>query len=240
MPDFLTFTLAAPLAAIGELAVGERRGSWDRPARSAVLGLIAACLGLNRADEAAHIALDAQYHLALRVERVGVMLADYHTAQVPAAKRGRHFATRAEELFVSDLNTILSRRDYRTDLLAFIALWPDPGARWSLAEIAAAMRAPCYTTYFGRKSCPLMLPLAPTATQAADPVAALASRVQQEKARGLLRSARYDKPPLVSLDAADAEWFGLRVHRVEVRRDRIASRQRWQFTLREEAVLEAT
>ena len=45
MPDFLTFALAAPLAAMGEIAVGERRGSWDRPGRSAVLGLIAAVLG---------------------------------------------------------------------------------------------------------------------------------------------------------------------------------------------------
>ena len=39
MPTYLTFALVAPLGAMGELAVGERRGSWDRPGRSAVLGL---------------------------------------------------------------------------------------------------------------------------------------------------------------------------------------------------------
>src|SRR5215469_1393549 len=80
MPEFLTFVLAAPLAAMGEIAVGERRGSWDRPGRSAVLGLIAACLGLAREDEGAHESLETGYGLALRVQNVGPLLPDYHTA----------------------------------------------------------------------------------------------------------------------------------------------------------------
>ena len=170
MPEFLTFALAAPLAAMGEIAVGERRGSWDRPGRSAVLGLIAACLGLTREDETAHDALETGYGLALRVQHVGPLLPDYHTAQVPPARRGRRFATRAEELSAKDLETILSRRDYRTDVLALAAIWSRPGARWPLLEIEAALRAPHYAPYFGRKSCPLMLPLAPHRTEAADPV----------------------------------------------------------------------
>lgn len=142
MAEFLSFQLAAPIAAMGELAVGERRGSWDRPGRSAVLGLVAGCLGLDRADEDAHLALEEGYGLALRVERRGAVLADYHTAQVPPAKRNRRFATRAEELAAPELNTILSRRDYRTDLLAFATLWPREDApRWPLAALASALRA---------------------------------------------------------------------------------------------------
>jgi CRISPR system Cascade subunit CasD len=238
MPEFLSFTLAAPLAAMGDLAVGERRGTWDRPARSAILGLIAACLGIDRDDEDAHHALERGYRLALRMERLGPIMADYHTAQMPSAKRGRRFATRAEELSVADLNTVLTRRDYRTDTLAFIAMWPDPQPQWSLTEIATALRAPQYVTYVGRKSCPLMLPLAPRLTDAADPVAALEVHAQQEKARGLLRSFYFSGSPTITLDAADAAHFGLHVRRVELRRDRIASRRRWQFALREEAVLE--
>ena len=66
--DFLTCVLAAPIAAMGTLAVGERRGTWDRPGRSAVLGLVAACLGIEREDEDAHQALEAGYGMALRVE----------------------------------------------------------------------------------------------------------------------------------------------------------------------------
>ena len=104
--DFLTCVLAAPIGAMGALAVGERRGTWDRPGRSAVLGLVAACLGIEREDEDAHQALETGYGLALRVERLGPVLADYHTAQVPPARRGRVFRTRREELAAPDLGTI--------------------------------------------------------------------------------------------------------------------------------------
>src|SRR4051812_16961130 len=144
---------------MGEIAVGERRGSWDRPGRSAVLGLIAACMGLTRDDEEAHEALENGYGLALQVQNVGPLLPDYHTAQVPPARRGRRFATRAEELATRDLETILSRRDYRTEVFVLGALWRKAGARWSLLEVEEALLKPHYAPYFGRKSCPLMLPL---------------------------------------------------------------------------------
>lgn len=250
MPEFLTFALAAPLAAMGEIAVGERRGSWDRPGRSAVLGLIAACLGVERPaprglsrgdpddDEAAHAALEAGYGLAFRQQRLGPLLADYHTAQVPPARRGRHFATRAEELAAGDLETILSRRDYRTDVLVVAALWQQPGARWPLAEVEAALRTPHYTPYFGRKSCPLMLPLAPRRDEAADPAAALELRAAHgpEPERQLYR---FSGPAIVTMTAADAREFGLTFDRIDIRRDAVRSRRRWQFALREDAVLAA-
>ena len=51
---FLVFTLYSPLGSFGEIAVGERRMSWARPGRSAVLGLVAAALGYERTEEAAH------------------------------------------------------------------------------------------------------------------------------------------------------------------------------------------
>jgi CRISPR system Cascade subunit CasD len=236
MPEFLTFALAAPLAAMGEIAVGERRGSWDRPGRSAVLGLIAACLGIDREDEETQAALELGYGLALRVQHVGPLLPDFHTAQVPPARRGRRFSTRAEELQATDLETILSRRDYLTDVLTLSALWSRPGARWTLSEIEAALHAPQYVPYFGRKSCPLMLPMEPQRVEAVDPVSALAHRANDgpEPERQLLwlRST-----VVVTMTAADAREFDLPIQRVEMRRDAVASRRRWQFGLREEALL---
>ena len=65
MTRFLTFALVAPMASFGGLAVGERRSGWDRPGRSAVLGLIGACLGVEREDDAGQAALAESYHLAL-------------------------------------------------------------------------------------------------------------------------------------------------------------------------------
>jgi len=236
MPEFLTFTLTAPLAAMGEIAVGERRGSWDRPGRSAVLGLIAACLGIDREDEAAHGALEAGYGLALRVQKSGSLLPDYHTAQVPPTRRGRRFATRAEELSAPDLETILSRRDYRVDVSVLVALWSRPGAAWSLREIERALLTPRYAPYFGRKSCPLMLPMAPLQIEAANPVAALAQRATEgpEPERHLLRGP---SAAVTTMTASEAREFDLPIQRIEMRRDALASRRRWQFTLREEAIL---
>jgi CRISPR system Cascade subunit CasD len=234
--EFLTFVLAAPLAAWGSLAVGERRGTWDRPGRSAVLGLVAACLGLDREDENAHQALENGYGLALRVECMGPVLADYHTAQVPPARRGRVFRTRREELAAPDLGTILSRRDYHTDAVVLAALWVRERPRWPLDEIASAMRAPRWIPYLGRRACPLMLPLAPQIGPASDPAAALAAHAERETGLRLL-TLRPNKDPAVTLDAADARRFSLPYRRVEMRRDVLASRRRWQFNLREEAVL---
>ena len=136
MRDFLLFTLWGPLAAAGEVAVGERRTGWDRPGRSAVLGLVAAALGIERQDEAAQTALDAGYGYAVRVEAEGVLLEDYHTAQVPPARKGRRWPTRRAELAEPGLETILSLRDYRADARHTVALWAreePPHGPWSVS-----------------------------------------------------------------------------------------------------------
>jgi CRISPR system Cascade subunit CasD len=201
-----------------------------------VLGLIAACLGFDRVDEAAHRALEFGYGLALRVESMGPLLADYHTVQVPPGRRGQVFRTRREELAVADLGTILSRRDYHTDAVVIVALWPRARPRWPLEDIASAMRAPRWIPYLGRRACPLMLPLAPEIEDASDPAAALATRAERDAGLRLLGLCAH-ADPVVALDAADARRWALPYRSVEMRRDALASRRRWQFALREEAVL---
>jgi CRISPR system Cascade subunit CasD len=257
MPRYLTFALVAPLASFGAIAVGERRSGWDRPARSAVLGLIGACLGLEREDDAGQDALASGYAVALLCHSPGRLLADYHTTQVPSAKRGRRFATRAEELdFPShELNTILSRRDYRSGAwhLGAISLRHD-ATRWTLEDLAAAMREPRFVPCLGRKSCPLGLPLSPQISDAADASAALLERHRSGpegwlKAPGgrTLRGVLAD-PPVATIIVVDADTIkpddadtiepgDPRHYRTEFRRDQPRSRRRWQFDLRAEAVL---
>jgi CRISPR system Cascade subunit CasD len=249
MPRYLTFALVAPLAAFGGIAVGERRSGWDRPARSAVLGLIGACLGLLRDDDAAQTALADEYGLALLCHAPGRLLADYHTAQVPSAQRGRRFATRAQELGAPDLNTILSRRDYRSGAWHLGAMWPrTDAASWSLDALVEAMERPAFVPYLGRKSCPLGLPLAPRIADAADPSAALLARhadgpearLHEPNGRSF-RSLCADTSgeTIIVLDADDA-GDDPRLLRTEMRRDQPRSRRRWQFDLRAEAVLGVT
>lgn len=236
MPAFLAFTLHAPLAAFGGVAVGERRPTWDRPGRSAVLGLVAAALGIDRADEAAHQALHGGYGLAVRTDAAGRLLADYHTAQVPPAQRGRRHPTRAHELQTSGLSTILTRREYRTDALHTVALWERPPAPHPLAALQAALLRPTYVLYLGRKGCPLGLPLGPTLIEADGPEGALQARASVAPApEQALRRALHATAGVVTMDVGDAD--PARVLRVEQKRDALASRTRWQFGLRAEAVL---
>ena len=247
MPDVLTFALVAPLASFGAIAVGERRTGWDRPARSAVLGLVGACLGVLRDDDDGQAALADGYGLAMFCHAPGTLLADYHTTQVPSTQRRRRFATRAEELAAPELTTILSRRDYRSGAWHIGAIWPrDPAPRWSLTEVAAAMCQPIFTPYLGRKSCPLGLPLAPRIDTAPDAASALLQRrytgpeamlADRRGLRVLASLADARGAPIIVLDASDVAPDDPRLRRIEFRRDQPRFRRRWQFDLREEAIL---
>lgn len=243
MPAFLLFTLWAPLGAMGEIAVGERRTSFDRPARSALAGLLAATLGIERKEEERLAALAAAYGFAIRADRPGTILHDYHTAQVPPRQRKGRWATRRDELAHPELNTILSKREYRESPWFTIATWSRPGAPLALRDFETALSRPRFVLYFGRKACPLAAPPTPRVMEAADLAAAfsrydvaipielrrLRSRVCGQAAFGRVYC---DPDPEVPLGD------GLVPRQLERRRDQLVSRRRWQFALRDELVAE--
>lgn len=242
MPAFLTFALVAPVASFGALAVGERRPDWNRPARSAILGLVGACLGVERDDDQGQAALAAQYGVAVLCYAPGRLLADYHTIQVPPSARNRRYRTRAAELAAPELATILTRRDYRTGAWHLGALWTRAEApRWTLEAIAAAMRLPSFTPSLGRKSCPLGLPLAPVLVDAVDPATALALRHRTGPER-TFRATLADTPGEIVIardvwgGAGERDDAAARIRRTEFRRDQPRSRRQWQFDLRHEVV----
>jgi CRISPR system Cascade subunit CasD len=233
MREHLVFVLHGPLAAFGGVAVGERRGGEARPTRSALLGLLAAALGIERIEAARHAAMERGYGVAVRVDAPGVSLSDYHTAQVPPARRGERHATRRAELAAKPLETILSRRDYRTDALFTVAVWARPDAPVVLSELAAALRRPAFCLSIGRKSCPLGLPPGPVVLMAEDELAAMDARPVPDPEQAVRQRLRARASILASdLDGmVPGRW-------TETRRDSIASRDRWQFSLRSERVID--
>ena len=247
--EYLVFRLYGPMCSWGDIAVGEVRLSTVHPSKSAILGLIAAALGIKRPDtarddtertglEVAHSALAHGYGFAVRVDAPGVPLVDYHTAQVPSSGTGRNrrqFATRRDELTAvprPELHTILSRRDYRVDALYTIALWARPGAPHPLAELAARLHEPVFTLYLGRKSCPLALPLAAQVVTAANIRHAMDNAQLPLPENFVRQLARQNAGSELYWDEdGDA---GVPKEHTFTRRDAVYSRRRWQFMLRSE------
>ena len=241
LTPFLLLRLWGPMASWGDIAVGERRGTWNRPSRSAVLGLVAGCLGHERTDRAAHDRLEHGLGFAVRVDDPGHPLRDYHTAQSPGEQRGKRWATRRDELAdPRNLNTSLSERTYQLEMNALIVLWRRTDVDVpTLNEISARLTEPIFAPYLGRKSCPLGLPLMPRLVEAANPVAALSAYDAQsldEHQYPLPRNRWREKHRSeLWLDADDAHAFGLKADIRTVRRDRVRDRPRWLFADRAEA-----
>jgi len=246
---FLCFRLFAPLASFGDVAVGERRPSLRAPTRSMALGMVGACLGLRREDAEALAELDRSFGVATRTDAEGSLLVDYHTAQAPDGARLKAFrrrmsrppATRREEISCTfdargnptALDTQLSSRQYRSDAVFVIAIWlVDTRCRWSLEAVRDALRRPIFPPYAGRRSAALGLPFEPQICEATDPVAAL--RTVRFSLDGMLA-------PILQREETrtyrwEGEWSGLEPQLTEVRRDRVSSRARWQFTIRNDYV----
>ena len=227
MSEFLLFRLYGPLAAWGTVAVGQERPSDAHPGKSAILGLLGAAMGVVRDDETTHRAMAGAYGYGVRVEVSGTLLRDYHTAQVPPARRGVSHLTRRQEILDRPLNTILSTREYRCDALHTVALWVRSATPpFTLAALREGLCRPRFSLYLGRKSCPVGLPV----------------EAQLVSADSLL--AAFDQGQFAELDLAlndtvllywesDTE-SGIAPLQTITRRDLPLNRQRWQFGERRE------
>lgn len=245
--EFLLFRLSGPMMAFGDITVGERRSLWDAPSKSGVLGLLAASLGLSREDHDALFQLDQSLGFAVRIDRAGKPLRDYHTAQAPTEaartrrkRSGLSLNTRKEDLECDDLNTVLSERIYRLEAQVTIALWVKPDLKTDLSALATALNRPVHTPYLGRKACPLGAPPRPVIVQSQSLSAAFSAYDTSQSLAD--RTLRLRTTPYAALDV----WFewdaGLRTEeamatQVRTRRDALRNRTLWQFSDRQEGNL---
>jgi CRISPR system Cascade subunit CasD len=227
--NWLVILIAAPLASFGEEPGNARRGSSDRPTRSALLGLAGAALGIDRADAEGQRGLVVSLLTATRTLSPGAPVMDFHTFQTLPESAG-HVATRADALVQrAKLETSITRRDYRSDGCWQAAYVASDGAVISLKDLQEAFLRPRFTLWAGRKSCPLAHPLAPTIVKAEDGETAFRSH-----ARALSLNERAATP--VAIDsrlAAPARINNARRHR---RQDEPGDRVRWHFAARDEII----
>ena len=139
----LLLRLAAPLQSWGADSKFETRKTNREPTKSGIIGLLAAALGLRR-DDAAGLARLNGLHFAVRADREGSLLVDFHTAnREEDRKKGKA--------------PYVTYRHYLQDAVFLVGLESEDTAL--LQELETALKHPAYPLYLGRRSCPPTLPL---------------------------------------------------------------------------------
>lgn len=175
MPRYLILRLDGPMQAWGTHTFEDFRPSNLYPTRSGLLGLLAACLGIERGDHAGQAALAASVEFSVRVDttverldrkppmkKQGVKLPDFHTVMDARKVDGK-----------ANKFPVVSRREYLYDASFTVAVGAKPDAPLALDTIAEALRRPLYTPTLGRRACPPTRPVFDAEIDAANGVEAL-------------------------------------------------------------------
>lgn len=125
----LLLKLSGPLQSWGIDSKFEIRRTEREPSKSGVTGLLAAALGRDRADSIED--LDSLY-FGVRVDKEGVLLSDFQTAQ--------------------SSKSYVIRRHYLADAVFLVGLESDDEE--FIDQLVYAVTHPVYPLYLGRRSCP--------------------------------------------------------------------------------------
>lgn len=152
--SLLLLRLEGVLQAWGEDSKWDYRDSAGMPTKSGIVGLLACAMGLGR-DDPQIVQLSQAIQLAVRADRPGTRFVDFQT--VTGAPLLTANGTRRT---LGD--TFISERCYLQDASFLVAV--ETSAAWH-ERIVAALRAPAWCIYLGRKNC---VPSRPV-LEAADP-----------------------------------------------------------------------
>ena len=231
MDRYLVFQLHGPMASWGLEAPGEVRHTSDIPTKSALLGLCAAALGIRREDAKGLKELEQNFQFIVCGSIRGKWARDYHTVQMPKREAKTTFLTRKDELCRKNLlNTLVTVRDYFSDVWWLIAVRVVSQKEGVLENLQSALLHPTFVLYLGRKSFPLSRPLYPLIFDgtAAD-VLVKAKKIYEEK----LKKLQINYSPLGVRCYWEGTHEGLTESCVVRRRDVPQSRKNWQFEERE-------
>lgn len=138
--------LEGPLQSWGTQGRFGIRDTEREPSKSGVLGLVGAALGMSRQDRGMLETLRALM-LAVRVDREGSVLRDYHTAGGGSFRGHRYGVWSAD----GKNPTALTERFYLQDASFLAALGGEDDVL--LARIANALRDPKWPLALGRRAC---------------------------------------------------------------------------------------
>jgi CRISPR system Cascade subunit CasD len=147
--------LQGPMMSYADTGFGQLREQGTAPSRSAVIGIIAAGMGIQRGDSTL-LAL----HQGLRIHTAcalpGAVLTDYHTVLTAGYEDYDETQLRREG---AKGNPTLTWRSYHLDA-HFVAL-VESSDEALIAKCHAALMDPVFVGYLGRRSCVPTIPLRP-------------------------------------------------------------------------------
>jgi CRISPR system Cascade subunit CasD len=153
MQPVLILKLEGAMQAWGGHTFEDLRPSHGFPTRSGLVGLLAACLGLDRRDRNAQAQLSQSVRFAVRADtkRIEgrtlhpVKVTDYHT--IREARRANRPPKPGE--------TVQSWREYLHDAAFTVAIGQTESATYGLEILRSKVQEPVYTPFLGRRACPL-------------------------------------------------------------------------------------
>lgn len=164
MQDFLIIKLQGAMQAWGGHTFENYRPSHIFPTRSAVVGLLGACLGIDRADIQSRADLNSSFELTVRADRRKVQTKQFGQIKEKTLTMQKmtdfHTVLDARKVDGSPRkDAIISRREYLCDAEFSLALGFRNNAVFSLEKVKDAIQKPHYTPTLGRRSCPIQHPL---------------------------------------------------------------------------------
>ncbi len=148
--SFITLLLDAPLQSWGISSRFERRGTALHPSKSAVVGIIAAAMGIDKYDptEPVQIAELAELNITMITLPKGNpmrRIEDFHTTEGTLRADGSR-----------NKNCVVSKREYLVDARFGVLI---QGENTLLHRVASALQNPVWGVWLGRKSCIPALPI---------------------------------------------------------------------------------
>ena len=192
--NLLVLRLEGALQSWGESSKWDHRDSSPFPTKSGIIGLLGCAMGMERNDERL-VELDGAITMAVRADRHGTRLVDFQTVT--------GFPLRiANGKPRSNGNTIISSREYLQDACFTVFLDIKPAWR---EKIIAALKAPIWAIYLGRKNC---IPSSPVMLEYTNDYVSLMDAVQRyPAARRSINPMEYEIdeeiPELLSYSRSD-------------------------------------
>lgn len=132
------------------------------PTRSAIIGMLSAALGITRSQHADLYALSQCLTIAVQVNNAGEKMMDFHTVQNFRSPMGKIQKGHPKPTY----------REYWCDSEHTFAITAELDV---IEKLITAVKAPEFTLFQGRKSCPLTRPLFEVVMDESNPANALKS-----------------------------------------------------------------